>query len=261
MLDDSFKWPVFIADNHLGKRSKTSAILKYFTCYSRRKYNVALDIGCGTGALSLKYKKYATRWFYLEIDQTIAKIAVEVLDSPVETTWDKLENERFDLIIIIDTFFYFTDPDKIIGKLKRLLNPNGEILISLTNGDNDLIINKLRNFLNLGKNARGLFYEESATNLISRFISQGFKNIYINYFSYALEEIILLSIDLLHVYFGRTKFKKSDSMTNTNKVNKLKLLLLYLSFPIIKFFSLLDYPVRFGLTGYRFVAVFKKNFG
>lgn len=259
MLNNNLKWPIFIADKHLGKRSKISSILKYFSRNSEKKYNVALDIGCGTGALSLRYRKYANRWFYLETDQAAAKIASAVLDSPVETTWDKLENKRFDLIVIVDTFFYFTDPDGIIGKFKKLLSPGGEILIVATNGDNSLILNKLRNFLNLGRKARGFYYEESAIELVRRFSGQGFENIYFKNFSYALEELILLAIDLLQAYSGGLKSKTSDTLTNTRNVGRLKLCLLCLSFPIIKFVSLLDYPMRFSLSGYRFAAVFKEK--
>lgn len=252
-------WSTIAARYHLGKRSKLSAI----TCFLKHhpRYARALDIGTGTAALALAYKPRAFNWRYLEIDEEAAKKAAQTLGQLVETNWAAIESDHFDLITIIDTFFYFSNPQESINKINNLLNPKGQLLVTLTNGDNYLWINRLRNYLNLGQSVRGFAFEESKEVFLNRFDPLFWRLIYLKPFSYPLEEIILLIIDWLDQ-------KLSDQKRDKNKVDKLTKVegakgwetrLMQLTWPLLKLVSLLDYPFRPFLQGYRFVAVFAKK--
>ncbi len=253
-------WPVIVARYHLGKSSKLAEIVRFFRKNSET-FSQALDIGTGTGALALGYKKYATSWDYLEIDHQAANQATKLLGQQVYTNWSEVEHNHYDLITVVDTFFYFTEPKEVVKKLEAMLNPGGKLLVTLTNGANDLLVNRLRDYLNLGSKMRGFAFEENKEHFLQHFSSSIWQSVYFRDFSYLFEEVILLILDWLDKKSNRSKENKAgvDRLTNIVETKNWHLWFLRLAWWPLKLASLLDYPFRGFFRGYRFVVVLIKK--
>ncbi|MBU4338226.1 class I SAM-dependent methyltransferase [Patescibacteria group bacterium] len=91
-----------------------------------------LDIGCGTGAFARLFEK--ENYFgidilpdYIEYAKKNNKGSFQVMDA----TDLKFPNEHFDRVLIMAVLHHLNDEDsnKVIREAKRVLKPNGQILI------------------------------------------------------------------------------------------------------------------------------------
>ena len=103
----------------------------------KKRYNAILDVGVGNGASSKYLKKHFPNSQVLGIDISSTAIrAAEKLAEPglsfevknVEKT--NLPFEEFDLITAFQTHFHWSNLTKALLELKRILKPDGIILLA-----------------------------------------------------------------------------------------------------------------------------------
>lgn len=239
---------------HPGKRSKLEAIRAYLK--KRPVYEDALDVGVGTGALSAGYHRYARHWVNVEPDAASSALAHELLKEDMHQSIADVKG-TYELITLADVFFYFPDPDAAIKELAARLKSNGELLITLTDGDTTLALHGLREWLGLGRSMRGFSFEENVAAVTARLARHGLVEQYRRPFSYLAEELLLLCLDWLS---ARTKGSHTagDQFTQTQAVSPFRLRMLRIAAPFLRLVSLLDYPLRPLLRGHRYIAVFAK---
>ncbi|MCX6812230.1 MAG: methyltransferase domain-containing protein [Candidatus Berkelbacteria bacterium] len=250
-------WQNSILRYHLGKRQKLQEIKRFFA--GEKTFPNCLDIGTGTGAIAGKYQKYGDRWSYLEPEKEIIVEAKKVLGTVPKFFTDlrQIKNQKFDLITVVDTFFYFKNPDLEIRRLSKILKPKGKILLTLNDGNRRRLINKIREKISLGKKIRGFQFEESADTVKKRFHQAGFSADYYKTFSNFFTEIILLLIDISQIKINN-RGKKSIELTNTKAVNPKQIFLLRFFYPLAVFVSSLDFFLQKIVIGNKFIIVFKK---
>lgn len=109
-----------------------------------------LELGCGTGVLTEKlinkynFIKYNASDIVLECEPYIKKISDEInfIQSDIEEFEFK---EKYDLIISNATFQWIENLEQFINKIKKQLNPNGELIFSTFGEDNLKEINNITN--------------------------------------------------------------------------------------------------------------------
>ena len=103
----------------------------------KKQFKAILDVGVGNGASSKYLKNYFPNCRVLGIDiSTTAIKSAEKLDEPglsfevknVEKT--NLPVEEFDLITAFQTHFHWSDLTQAFLELKRILKPDGTILLA-----------------------------------------------------------------------------------------------------------------------------------
>ena len=103
----------------------------------KKRFHAILDVGVGNGASSKYLKNYFPNSRVLGIDISSTAIrAAEKLDEPglsfevknVENT--NLPVEEFDLITAFQTHFHWSDLTQAFLELKRILKPDGIILLA-----------------------------------------------------------------------------------------------------------------------------------
>ena len=107
-----------------------------------------LELGCGTGVLTEKlinkynFIKYNASDIVLECEPYIRKISdkINFIQSDIEEFEFK---EKYDLIISNATFQWIENLEPFIEKLKKQLNPNGELIFSTFGEDNLKEINNI----------------------------------------------------------------------------------------------------------------------
>lgn len=96
-----------------------------------------LDLGCGTGTLIQRLLHLAPEIEIVGLDPSaeMLNIARQKLPKSVELQVGSADsipfpNESFDLIISTNAFHYFRNPSQAIQEAKRVLKPNGHLVIT-----------------------------------------------------------------------------------------------------------------------------------
>lgn len=108
---------------------KLQLISKYY------KTGNILDIGCGTGEFLNTCKNAKWKTMGIEPDPGARKMAIENygLDVREEVEIKKLDNESFDIISMWHVLEHVPQLNERIEDLKRLIKPNGVIIIAVPN--------------------------------------------------------------------------------------------------------------------------------
>ena len=108
----------------------------FFDLLALNKNDKVLELGCGTGRLSLNVAPKVKSFTGIDISEKTIEKAKEHLhfDNIKLLCADFLEytfNEKFDLVFSSLTFMHIKEKLEAIAKISSLLNPNGRVVISL----------------------------------------------------------------------------------------------------------------------------------
>ncbi|MBN1617752.1 class I SAM-dependent methyltransferase [Candidatus Dojkabacteria bacterium] len=98
-----------------------------------------IDMGCDSGSLCKLLKENKKCEVYgLEINKSVAQKAQKICKKVWTNSLDEditfdLIKEKFDYVIFADVLEHTVNPSRILMNTKKILNPNGEILISIPN--------------------------------------------------------------------------------------------------------------------------------
>lgn len=114
-------------------RSKLE-VLMGSTIWDRIRDKTVLDFGCGNGTEAAEMVEHgARRVIGIDIDdESLARARTQAIRRGVanRTTFANDTTEPADVIISLDAFEHFQDPDTILRKMASLLRPGGEVLAS-----------------------------------------------------------------------------------------------------------------------------------
>lgn len=127
-----------------SKDSKFPHIAEIYTINDQRLFYLKklkiegslLDIGCGTGLFLKTASDYGYNVEGIDVSQnalTFAKKSfnLNVSDEKIEDLIEK--NRKYDLITLWHVLEHFTNPKEELNKIKKLLNPDGILLIEVPN--------------------------------------------------------------------------------------------------------------------------------
>ncbi|MBV1887965.1 MAG: class I SAM-dependent methyltransferase [Urechidicola sp.] len=92
-----------------------------------------LDIGCGTGDFLVACKKKGWKTFGIEPNAKAKSIAEGKIESKLFSTIDEIESTTFDCITLWHVLEHVPKLNEYISKLKKLLKPNGLLIIAVPN--------------------------------------------------------------------------------------------------------------------------------
>lgn len=92
-----------------------------------------LDIGCSYGHLMDIFKKYKFDVYGIEINDRLRRRLNNKGYKVFRTINDLPQKEKFDVIAMIDSLYYFESPPKILTYLGQFLAKNGLLIIRITN--------------------------------------------------------------------------------------------------------------------------------
>jgi 2-polyprenyl-3-methyl-5-hydroxy-6-metoxy-1,4-benzoquinol methylase len=114
-------------------------VVEYFT--RGRRFEHALDIGCGNGAISLPLLPRCRRLTLLDLSQSMLSLAHSRVPSEraVDVTMIRgdfcaadLPPHSFDLICCIGVLAHVTSPGEVISKIRQLATPDALIILEFT---------------------------------------------------------------------------------------------------------------------------------
>lgn len=94
-----------------------------------------LDVGCGNGALTIKFYKYFNKTLGIDLSENGIKFAQKFENEKIKFKNESIENlikskKKFDFITTIEVIEHQYDPLDFIQKLDQLTKKEGYILIS-----------------------------------------------------------------------------------------------------------------------------------
>ena len=144
-----------------------------------------LEIGFGSGLFIKKYVSNITRIAGLDYSEDMVKLANEFNKNLVESGKAEFKHgdvtsipwgdNEFSIIVAIETFFFWSEPEKSLKEIFRVLMPEGRLLIEMAcNKDDGLNHEKLVKKMNLK-----LYSSNEMKKLLK---DAGFSEIVIEYF-------------------------------------------------------------------------------
>jgi 2-polyprenyl-3-methyl-5-hydroxy-6-metoxy-1,4-benzoquinol methylase len=118
-----------------------------------------LDIGCSQGITALLLAREAKQVLALDLLEEAIAYANEALENESEVTKKYVEykvanvmdfdfgDETFDSIVMGEVLEHITDPQRVLLKVEKLLNPEGRIIITVPFGINDYFDHKKTYYL------------------------------------------------------------------------------------------------------------------
>lgn len=146
-----------------------------------------LDIGCGGGAaIANLHNRYPDATIYgidisdVSIEKTLEVNREAVVEDKVRVTEGSVENlpygdDFFDLIITVETYYFWPDFQKNLDQVKRVLKPNGTVLL-LAEMYDGYKLNKTEEFLK-DKFSHNLYSPKEFKDMFEK---AGFKDIIVH---------------------------------------------------------------------------------
>lgn len=117
------------------------------------QFNNILDVGCGTGTVlnMILDEKPQVKAYGLDLSEAMLEVARARLPKRVELVWGEAEalpydNKTFDIVLMVESLNYSTDPGQAINEGYRVLKPGGKIIIC------DKMVSGIFKFLKEGNN-------------------------------------------------------------------------------------------------------------
>lgn len=110
------------------------ACLKFLQPYIKDNFNI-LDIACGTGIFLKKISKKnnSTKLFGIDNSKKMISVANKIPSNITFKVADAeslpFDDNSFDLITVIDAFYYFQNKEKVLKECFRILKPNCQLFI------------------------------------------------------------------------------------------------------------------------------------
>lgn len=125
---------LFEKSYHLVRKIALKHKVSFINSISSSNKNL-LDIGCGTGDFLRAAQKHQWHVTGIEPNQSARNIANQKTKQRVFDTDQllKLDTHTFDVITLWHVFEHLSNPESQIKQLKRLLKPNGILLIAVPN--------------------------------------------------------------------------------------------------------------------------------
>jgi ubiquinone/menaquinone biosynthesis C-methylase UbiE len=129
LYEDLYK----LEDKHWWHRSKRKICLELIQEYSKKKNLRILDIGCGTGKNVEAFSSLGEVWGLDNSKEAIMFCKKRGLKNLKLGNLDKtgFKDGYFDVVTMLDVLEHLEDQDKALNEIKRILRPNGILIITV----------------------------------------------------------------------------------------------------------------------------------
>jgi ubiquinone/menaquinone biosynthesis C-methylase UbiE len=130
----------------LKKQLKLEALLGLMPSFTDQN---CLLVTCGdnNGALNWHFRAQGGRWLWADVmDESLLEMS-KLLNEPVQHVASAhlpFAEHQFDCVVAIDVLEHLDDDQPFLRELRRVLRPGGQAVVTVPNGDPQLLANRLK---------------------------------------------------------------------------------------------------------------------
>ncbi|MFQ6113476.1 MAG: methyltransferase domain-containing protein, partial [bacterium] len=144
-------WQVAMFQRSLKKKQKVKTLMRFLPDVTGKK---CLDITCGdnTGAMNYYFRQKGGNWVSADLEAKNLNSMKQLLQTGVlqlhETKFCFPDN-TFDYVVVIDVLEHIEDPRPFLQELHRITKPEGRLIVTVPNGDQRLLMNKVKRLIGM----------------------------------------------------------------------------------------------------------------
>ena len=146
MQSNQLPWQIKMFRRSIKKQQKLTALLELLGETQGKK---CLLITCGdnNGALNWYFRRHGGEWTWADVSGENNDQISSLLGEPVYTFKEDafpISDGQFDCVISIDVLEHLRQDQPFLKELKRVLKPSGKVVVTVPNGDERLLANKIK---------------------------------------------------------------------------------------------------------------------
>lgn len=139
-------WQLKMFNRSLKKQLKLKAMLGFMHSLTNKN---CLLVTCGdnNGALNWHFRAQGGHWIWADIMEDGLVEMSALLNEPVQhvsSTHLPFSNQQFDWVVAIDVLEHLDDDQPFLQELHRVLRSGGQAVITVPNGDPQLLANRIK---------------------------------------------------------------------------------------------------------------------
>ncbi len=143
---DRLPWQIEMFRRSIKKQQKLNALLDFVGETTGQK---CLLVTCGdnSGALNWHFRTHGGEWTWADVSGENNDQISSLLNEPVYAFKEDefpLPSEKFDCVVSIDVLEHLKLDQPFLRELKRVLKPGGKAVVTVPNGDERLLANKIK---------------------------------------------------------------------------------------------------------------------
>lgn len=146
MQTNNLPWQIKMFRRSIKKQQKLEALLELLGDTSGKK---CLLVTCGdnNGALNWYFRQHGGTWTWADVSGENNDQISQLLNEPVLALREdhfELPDDQFDCVISIDVLEHLPQDQPFLHELKRVLKPGGKAVVTVPNGDDGLLANRIK---------------------------------------------------------------------------------------------------------------------
>ncbi len=235
-MNKTNQWQLKMFQKTLKKKMRLRHLKRHLGEISDDYRCLLVTCGDNNGAMNYHLRELGGIWSWADLEDKSIQEMEELLGDRVIHIKDKrlpFEDSTFDRVVSIDVHEHLKDPLSFTKELWRVAKDNGEIVITVPNGDETKLVTRIKNMIGMTKDKYGHVregYDMPELKGIMR--SAGIEPCYESSFSHFFTEMLELLINFLYVNIlskkGKAKIEKGtiapatkDQLRSVEKTYKL----------------------------------------
>lgn len=146
MQPNHLPWQIKMFQRSIKKQQKLRALLRLLGETTGKK---CLLITCGdnNGALNWYFRQHGGEWTWVDVSGENNDQISRLLNEPVyafKADDFPIPGDCFDCVVSIDVLEHLRQDQPFLKELKRILKPGGKAVVTVPNGDEKLLANKIK---------------------------------------------------------------------------------------------------------------------
>jgi len=146
MKSNQLPWQIKMFRRSIKKQQKLRALLELLGETTDKK---CLLVTCGdnNGALNWYFREHGGEWTWADVSGENNDQISRLLGEPVSIFKDdnfSVRDGQFDSVVAIDVLEHLRQDQPFLRELKRVLKPGGKAVVTVPNGDEKLLANKIK---------------------------------------------------------------------------------------------------------------------
>src|ERR1051325_6425744 len=146
MQSNQMPWQIQMFNRSIKKQQKLKALLELLGD-TRDKKCLLITCGDNNGALNWRFREHGGEWMWADVSGENNTQIAELLCEPVYAFKNDafpIPDEQFDCVIAIDVLEHLKQDRPFLQELNRVLKPGGKAVVTVPNGDDKLLANKIK---------------------------------------------------------------------------------------------------------------------